>query len=100
ELTHGWLPIVRFRTIGRPGARTGSSVHRRATSYVGVDGKRRIGAEARAIDLKVLHHALDVVAGLHERNALDPVDRIDFGIARVAEPLDPLVHAPAPGVVG
>ena len=41
--------------------------------------------EAHAIDRQILHHALNVVARLRERDALDPVDRIDRGIARVAE---------------
>ena len=45
-------------------------LRRSVTSQVGIDGERRLGAEARAIDLKVLHHALHIVAGLHERGAL------------------------------
>src|SRR4029453_2417928 len=49
---------------------------------VGVDGERRVVLEARAVDLKVLHHTLHVVAGLHERDALDPVDGIELRVAR------------------
>ncbi len=67
---------------------------------VAVDGKRGAAAEARAVDQHVLHHALHVVAGLHERDALDPVDGVDLGVARIAELRDPLLHAAAAGIVG
>src|SRR5262249_2744540 len=60
----------------------------------------RLAAEECAIDLQVLHHALHIVAGFHEWDSLDPIDGIDLRIARIAEPLDPLPHAPAPGIVG
>src|SRR5689334_6887538 len=43
-----------------------------------------IGLKAHAVDLHVLHHALDVVARLGERDALDPVHGVDIGIAGVA----------------
>src|SRR6516164_4042368 len=66
---------------------------------VGIGGERRLVAEARAIDLHVLHHALHVVAGFHERDALDPVDGIDLRVARIAEDRHPVLHAPAPGIV-
>src|SRR5215471_10299260 len=56
-------------------------------------------AEAHAVDLQVLQDALDIVARLRERYALDPVDRIDARIARVAVALDPLLHAAGPGIV-
>src|SRR5207253_1551432 len=67
---------------------------------VGFDRQRRVVCKAGAIDLIVLHYALNVIARLHERNALDPVDRIDTWIARVAEALDPFLHSPAAGIVG
>src|SRR5712691_9951711 len=90
------------RTRSSPGMEAAPplSVRRRAAAQVGLDDERRVVAEARAIDLHVLHHALHVVAGLHERDALDPVDRIDLGVAWIAKRADPLAHAPAPGIVG
>src|SRR5262249_61534071 len=69
-------------------------------SRVGLDGERGVAAEACAIDLYVLHHALHIVAGFHERDALDPVYGIDLWVARIAKPLDPLPHPPTPGIVG
>jgi hypothetical protein len=39
------------------------------------------------------------VAGFHEWDALDPVDRIDLRVPRIAEPLDPLPHPPTPGIL-
>src|ERR1700681_956588 len=56
-------------------------------------------AEPRPIDLHVFDDALDVIAGLRKRDALDPVDRIDLGIARVAVTLDPFPDPAAAGVV-
>jgi hypothetical protein len=41
---------------------------------------------------------LHVIAGFGERNLLDPVDRVDLGVARIAVVLDPLLEAAAPGV--
>src|SRR5690606_35224018 len=38
----------------------------------------------RFIDDGVLQHALDIVAGLGERYALDPVDPVDAAVARIA----------------
>src|SRR3977135_2311141 len=70
---------------------------RSVAPQVGVDGERRVIAEARTVELHVLHHALHVVAGFHERDALDPVDGIDLRVARIAELRDPLLHATAPG---
>ena len=49
----------------------------RCTLESGLDGGS-VGGEARAVDLKVLHYTLHVVAGLGERDALDPVDGIDL----------------------
>src|SRR5262245_55377248 len=74
-------------------------LHRGAPSQVGLDQEPRAAAEAHAIDLQVLHDALDVVARLRKRNAFDPVDRIDLGIARIAVLLDPFTHATATGIV-
>ena len=42
---------------------------------------------------------IDVIARLGERDALDPVDRIDLRIARIAVGRDPLLHAAAAGIV-
>ena len=63
--------------------RIGPRPHWRRAMQVGLHG-RGAGAEARTIDLQVLHHTLHVVARLRERDAFDPVDRIDLRIARVA----------------
>src|SRR5437660_5982243 len=75
------------------------SVRAGAATQVSLDQDVGAAAEAVAVDLHVLHHALDVVARLRERDALDPVDRIDLGIARVAEPSDPFPNAAAAGIV-
>src|SRR5262245_30496768 len=66
---------------------------------VGFDQELRAAAETNAVDLKVFEHALDVVARFGERDALDPVDRIDLWVARIAIFRDPFLHAPAPGIV-
>ena len=42
------------------------------------------GVKARAVGLNILHYTLHIVAGLGEGDALDPVNRIDPRIARVA----------------
>src|ERR1700674_3308328 len=59
----------------------------------------RAVAEAHAIYLQVLHDALDVVARLGKRNAFDPVDRIDLGVARIAVLLDPFFEPASAGIV-
>ena len=78
---------------GRLGARLDS----RRALQVRLD-HRGAGTEARTVDLQVLQHTLYVVARLGDRDALDPVDRVDLGIARVAVTLDPLFDAAAPGI--
>jgi hypothetical protein len=50
--------------------------------------------------LHVLQHALDVLARLGDRNTLDPVDRIDFWIARIAVLRDPVPGPAAADIVG
>src|SRR3954449_7403898 len=55
-----------------------------AAAQIGFDLQPRATTEAGAVDLKVLHDPLHVVACLGERNQLDPVDRVDLGIARIA----------------
>jgi hypothetical protein len=65
---------------------------------VGLDG-RSAGAEANAIDLQVLHDALDVVARLGKRNALNPIDSIDLGIARIAVLRHPLLDPAAARII-
>jgi hypothetical protein len=56
-------------------------------------------SKARAIGLKILHDTLHVVAGLGEGDALNPVDCIDPGFARVAVLCYPLLNPAAPGIV-
>src|SRR3546814_8984122 len=53
-----------------------------------------------AVDDETLEDALDVVAGFAEGDALDPVDRIDSRVTRIAVMLDPVSRAAWPGVVG
>jgi hypothetical protein len=55
---------------------------------------------AVAIDNQAFEDALDVVAGLAEGNALDPVDGIDRRVARVAVEANPTFRAVRSGVVG
>jgi hypothetical protein len=55
---------------------------RRRAVQVGPD-RRGAGAEARAVNLQVLHDTLHVVAGLGEWDALHPINGIDLGIARI-----------------
>ena len=66
--------------------------------------RRRDGAEravqAVAIDADAFHDALHVVAGLAERDHLDPVDHVDLAGARIADRLEPARHAVGPGIVG
>src|ERR1700722_11639287 len=71
-----------------------------AAVQVGLDLQPRSAAEARAIDLQIFDDPLHVIARLGERNLLDPVDRIDSGIAWVAIAIDPLFDAAAAGIVG
>src|SRR5207237_6615408 len=71
-----------------------------AAAQIGLDLQPGSAAEAGAIDLQVLHHPLHVIAGLGERNLLDPIDRVDLRIARIAVALDPFLEAAAPGIVG
>src|SRR5215475_9239246 len=66
---------------------------------VGFDQELRAAAETNAVDLEVFEHALDVVARLGERDALDPIDRIYLRVAGIAIFRDPFLHAPAPGIV-
>ena len=77
-----FLPVERKRLYS-----TLPAPRRRSASICSL----RAAAEAGAIDLQVLHDPLHVVARLRERNALDPVDRVDLGIARIAVALDPFL---------
>src|SRR5262249_41447222 len=72
---------------------------RSAAMQVGFDQELRAAAETNAVDLEVFEYALDVIARFGERDALDPVDRIDLRVARIAIFCDPFLHAPAPGIV-
>ena len=72
--------IARFRGRSRRRAASRTNqppIHPRAAADVGFDLELRPGAEPCPVDLDVPDDALDVVAGFRERNALDPVDRID-----------------------
>src|SRR5215813_8210950 len=71
---------------------------RRSAMQVGL-GRRGAGTEAHAVDLQVLDDPLDVVARLGERDALDPVDRIDLGIERIAVRRNPLLDPAAARIV-
>src|SRR5207253_6281506 len=71
----------------------------RAATDIRLDQELRAAAEADAINLQVLEDALDVITRLRERNAFDPVDRIDAGVARIAVALHPFLHPAGPRVV-
>src|SRR5580704_807591 len=64
-------------------------------------GFKRRGALAitRAVDLQILHDPLDVVARLGKGNALDPIDRVDLGIARITVLCDPLLNSAAARII-
>src|SRR5215471_2685761 len=47
-----------------------------AATQVCLDAQPIVAVEAHAIDRHVLHHPLDVVASLRERDEFDPVDRV------------------------
>src|SRR4051794_20406813 len=71
-----------------------------ATAQIGFDHQLGTATKADAIDLQVFHYALDVIAGLGERDAFDPVDRIDARVTRVAIASDPFLYPAASGIVG
>jgi hypothetical protein len=48
---------------------------------VGLDLQPRSAAEARAINLQILHDPLHVISCFGERDQFDPVDHVDFWIA-------------------
>ena len=56
-------------------------------------------AKAHPVDLQILHDTLNVVAGFSKWNPLDPIDRIDIGITRIAILGNPLLNAPSASVV-
>src|SRR5262249_35117548 len=64
-----------------------------------LDQKLRAAAETNAVDLEIFEHALDVIARFGERDALDPVDRIDLRIAGIPIFRNPFLYAPAAGAV-
>ena len=55
--------------------------------------------KARLVDVEVLHYALDVVAGFSERNAFNPINWVDFGIARISELFNPFLYTTPSGIV-
>src|SRR5262249_20322462 len=71
-----------------------------AAMQVGLDLQPRAAAKSGTVDLQVLHDPLHIVAGLRERNQLDPIDRIDLGIPRIAVAVDPFLQTAAAGIVG
>jgi hypothetical protein len=56
-------------------------------------------AKAPAVDLQVLHDALDVVARFGKGNALNPIDGVDLGIARIAVLCHPLLNSAAARII-
>src|SRR5580704_8221820 len=66
---------------------------------VGVDHQFRIVFDQRAIDLHIFDDTLNIVARFGDRDALDPVDRINFRIAWIAILLDPFLGPAWPGVI-
>src|ERR1700722_7101799 len=71
-----------------------------AAAQISLDQKARAVVEARAINLDVFKDALHVIARFRQRNALDPVHRINLFVARIAVLVDPLFGPARPGVVG
>src|ERR1700751_3197672 len=85
-----------------PATRAHHSTPRRlhcAATQVGLDQELRAAAETNAVDLEIFQHALDVIARFGERDALDPVDRIDLGIAGIPIFCNPFLYASAARVV-
>src|ERR1700691_6096935 len=70
-----------------------------ASPQVGLNQKPRIVSEPSAVDLHVLNDPLYVVPRLGDGNALDPVDRIDFRIARIAVLLATIPRPARTGVI-
>ena len=56
--------------------------------------------QPRAVKLQRLHDLHHILPRLGEGDALDPVDRVDLRIARVAELLHPVGDPAAAGVIG
>ena len=80
RLDQGWLNIGRPEWIRR--------------------NRCKRGIEADTIDLQILHHTLDIVARFGKWDALNPVNRVDFGIAWIAMQRHRLFDPASPGVVG
>src|ERR1700757_3985168 len=57
------------------------------------------GTQACRIDLQAFHDPLNVIARLGQWDALHPINRINFGIARIAVFGHPLPNPTAPSVV-
>src|SRR6266567_7852085 len=86
----------------RPGTRAPLSTRRCIhcpAMQVGLDQELRAAAETNAVDLEIFQHALDVIARFGERDALDPVDRIDLRIAGIPIFRNPFLYASAASVV-
>ena len=96
-------PVVAARCwaispVWRP-PRPASGAARHLRRGAGWARRSRCWRRSAAIDLQILHDTLHVVARLGERDALDPIDRIDFGIARIAVLRHPLPDPAAAGIV-
>src|ERR1700749_2685478 len=86
-------------TRGASSYEAGGLVGGGAAAQIGLDHQAGAAAEPSAIDLNVLDDALHVVARLGERDALDPIDRVDLGIAGIAVALDPFLDPAAARIV-
>ena len=96
----GGLNVVSARSLIRVRPRRSCRVHLlRMDLLVSLRRHGGVAAKALAIDQQILHHPLDIVSRFGKRNALDPVDRVDLGIARIAVGLDPVPHPAPAGVV-
>src|SRR5215467_7265729 len=72
----------------------------RTSPQVRPNGKMRAFTEPDAIDLKVFHHALDVVAGFGEWDPLDPINGVNVRTSRITVSLDPFANPTTTCIIG
>ena len=60
---------------------------------------RRLG-ETQPVNIEIFDDALNIVARFGEGDALDPIDRIDARLARIAIGVEPFLDVFAAGVIG
>src|SRR5215475_11010756 len=72
----------------------------RASPQICPNGKMRAFTEPDAIDLKIFHHALHVVAGFGEWNPLDPINGVNIRTSRVTVTLNPFVNPATACIIG